>query len=321
MDRVKGLDQLRFIMAVIVLIGHGALPIFENTIIRGIAGNAFVGIAAVMVFFMLSGFVIHYPYSNGKKEIKIVEFYFRRLLRIIIPAVVAIIIYHYTFNLYMGVIWSLICEGIYYILYPFILKHIGRLNLMIFVTFLCSYIGTISFSLLSDHYNGDFHRLGSFGTWIIGLPMWLLGVKLSTLYIKFRDEALKVSFRRITIIRMGIFFLSCIASILRFHFDIAYGYTLPIFSLFVFFWLKNELVFYLNKEENKILAYGGTISYSIYLMHYLIMFFFLHFLNIEMLNLGYSAALVLVILVVSWIFYLAVEKPSHIFTRSIKFKY
>jgi peptidoglycan/LPS O-acetylase OafA/YrhL len=61
MERVKGLDQLRFIMAVIVLIGHGALPIFENTIMRGIAGNAFVGVAAVMVFFMLSGFVIHYP--------------------------------------------------------------------------------------------------------------------------------------------------------------------------------------------------------------------------------------------------------------------
>jgi hypothetical protein len=37
-------------MAVIVLIGHGALPIFENNIIRGIAGNSFVGIAAVMVF-------------------------------------------------------------------------------------------------------------------------------------------------------------------------------------------------------------------------------------------------------------------------------
>jgi peptidoglycan/LPS O-acetylase OafA/YrhL len=320
-ERVKGLDQLRFIMAIIVVIGHGALPVFENNIIRGIFGNAFVGIAAVMVFFMLSGFVIHYPYATGVKKIKIGEFYLKRLLRIIIPAVIAIIIYHYTLNLFMGVIWSLICEAIYYLLYPLILKFIKKLDLIIFLSFVCSYIGTISFSLLSGDYNGDFHRLGYFGTWIIGFPMWLLGVKLSTLYIIFRNEGLKISFRRITISRIGVLFLSSLSSVLRFHFDIAYGYTLPIFSIFVYFWLKNELIFYLNKEENKVLVYGGKISYSIYLMHYLIMFFFLHFLNIKMLSVGYSAALVLVILLTSWIFYLAVEKPSHIFTRSIKFKY
>jgi peptidoglycan/LPS O-acetylase OafA/YrhL len=80
MERVKGLDQLRFIMAVIVLIGHGALPEFQNVVVRGVLGNSFVGIAAVMVFFILSGFVIHYPYATGEKKIKIIEFYFRRQL-------------------------------------------------------------------------------------------------------------------------------------------------------------------------------------------------------------------------------------------------
>jgi peptidoglycan/LPS O-acetylase OafA/YrhL len=117
---------------------------------------------------------------------------------------------------------------------------------------------------------------------------------------------------------MGIFLLTSVTSVLRFHFDIAFGYTLPLFSLFAFFWLKNELIFYSNREENKFLAYGGTFSYSIYLVHYLIMFFFLHYLNIEMLNIGYSAILILITLLVSWFFYLIVEKPSHRFTRSIK---
>lgn len=319
MERVKGLDQLRFIMAIIVLIGHGALPKFENVIIRGILGNSFVGIAAVMVFFILSGFVIHYPYSTGQKKMKIIEFYFRRQLRIIIPAVICVIIYQYTFNLAMGVTWSLICEAIYYLLYPLVLKYIDKLDLILVVTFVLSYLGTISYSLLSDTYNGDFHRLGFLGTWIIGFPIWLLGVKLSVLYVKFKADRLQVSFKKITIIRMCIFFFTSIASVLRFHFDIAFGYTLPVFSLFAFYWLKNELIFYSNKEENKILAYGGNFSYSIYLLHYLVMFFFLHYLNIKMLNIGYSAVLILITLFASWIFYLIIERPSHRFTRSIKF--
>lgn len=319
MERVKGLDQLRFLMAFIVLIGHGALPRFENGMLRWILGNSFVGVAAVMVFFILSGFVIHYPYATGEKKIKIIAFYFRRLSRIIIPAAIAIIIYQYTFNLSMGVIWSLVCEAIYYLIYPLVLNFIEKLDLIICVAFVFSYIGTISYSIFSDTYNGDFHRLGFFVAWMTGFPVWLLGVKLSTLYVKFKSEGLQLSFKWIAINRMFIFFLSSVTSILRFHFDIAYGYTLPIFSLFAFFWLKNELLFYLKNEENKTLAYGGNFSYSIYLIHYLILFFFLHYLNIKILNIGYSAVLILIVLLVSWIFYIIIEKPSHRFSRSIKF--
>jgi peptidoglycan/LPS O-acetylase OafA/YrhL len=319
MERIKGLDQLRFLMAFIVILGHGALPRFENSALRWLIGNSFVGVAAVIVFFILSGFVIHYPYAAGKKKIKIMEFYFRRLSRIIIPAVITIVIYQYTFNLPLGIIWSLVCEAIYYLLYPLVSFFIEKLDLIIGLAFVFSYIGTIGYSIFSDTYNGDFHRLGYFGTWITGLPAWLLGVKLSTLYVEFRREELQPSFKWIAINRITIFFLSSVTSILRFHFDIAYGYTLPIFSLFVFFWLKNELLFYLNKEENKTLAYGGNFSYSIYLIHSLILFFFLHYLDIKMLNIAYSAALILIILLASWIFYVIIEKPSQLLSKSIKF--
>lgn len=319
MERIKGLDQLRFLMAFIVILGHGALPRFENSALRWIIGNSFVGVAAVIVFFILSGFVIHYPYAAGKKKIKIMEFYFRRLSRIIIPAVITIVIYQYTFNIPLAIIWSLVCEAIYYLIYPLVLCFIEKLDLIIGLAFVLSYIGTISYSIFSDTYNGDFHRLGYFGTWITGLPVWLLGVKLSTLYVKFRREELQPSFKWIAINRIIILFLSSVTSILRFHFNIAYGYTLPLFSLFAFFWLKNELLFYLNREENKTLAYGGNFSYSIYLTHSLILFFFLHYLDIKMHNIAYSAALILITLLASWIFYLIIEKPSHLFSKSIKF--
>lgn len=318
MQRVKGLDSLRFLMAVIVLVGHGALPEFENKIINGIIGNSFVGVAAVMVFFILSGFVIHYPYSSGVRKINVFEFYLKRLSRIVIPALVAIIIYHYTLDLYMGVIWSLVCEVIYYILYPLILKFIKKIDFILLSTFAFSYGSTIVYSLLSESYNGDFHRTGYFLTWIAGFPMWLLGVKLCILFVKLKTQKLSISFSRIILFRISVLILSGVTSVLRFHFNIAYGYTLPIFSLFAFIWLKNELIFNLNKEENKVLAYGGIFSYSIYLMHYFIMYLFLYVFNIEIHNIVYSAILILFTLFGSWIFYILIEKPSHKFSRAIK---
>lgn len=317
MERVKGLDQLRFLMAIIVLIGHGALPYFENKIVRGVVGNSFVGITAVMVFFILSGFVIHYPYASGQKKIKVIEFYLRRLLRIIIPAVIAFTIYQITFNLYMIVVWSLICEAIYYILYPIILKYINKIDLIIILAFFFSYLLSFTYSILENRYNGDFHRFGYLGTWIIGFPTWLLGVKLSILYLKFKKEGLEVSFKKITANRLFIFFLSWTCSVLRFHFEISYSYTLPVFSLFSFFWLRNELIYYLNRKENKVLVYGGSFSYSIYLIHSLVMFTILHYLNIKMLTIVHSILLVFMTLAISWLFYILFEKPSHKISRSI----
>ena len=131
MGRVVGLDSLRFVLALIVVLGHGAAPSFTEEfltrfpfliIFAAIYNNVFVGQAAVMAFFVISGFCIHYPYAAGKK-LKVQDFYIKRLWRIGIPAIVALGIYELIFNLFLGVLWSIVCEIIYYLLYPIILKY------------------------------------------------------------------------------------------------------------------------------------------------------------------------------------------------------
>src|ERR1700755_2601264 len=88
----KGIDSLRFILALIVLLSHFKDPFSAQLIsspshtvrIFGyFLDNAFDGTAAVIAFFIISGFVIHYPNKNGIISLK--DFWMKRIVRIIIP--------------------------------------------------------------------------------------------------------------------------------------------------------------------------------------------------------------------------------------------
>src|SRR5438046_10115626 len=71
---VAGFDTIRFVCALWVLFGHlGFLPLVAGIdrttrvgyLIAGAFANAVSGPAAVVVFFVISGFCIHYPFRGG----------------------------------------------------------------------------------------------------------------------------------------------------------------------------------------------------------------------------------------------------------------
>ena len=310
-------------MAFIVILGHGAMPNLDlgfisadfDKIVNGLLNNTAVGIAAVMGFFVISGFVIHYPYSEGKK-LKIINFYTKRLVRISIPAIIAYLVYLLIFSYYMGVIWSLICEAIYYVLYPIFLRFIRRINLIIVLSFILSFGISLYYSVSSEIYNGDFHRNGYWLTWIVGLPIWLLGVKLAEEYKSFSKKEF-TNYNFLNLLRITVWFFSIFASILRFQLSVSYVYTLPIYSILIYYWLKKEILYYQNKDENKLLAFGGIISYSIYLVHALIIHIIEKGFGVESLS-SYPLLCFLAIvasLLISYLFYLLIEKPTHNLAR------
>jgi peptidoglycan/LPS O-acetylase OafA/YrhL len=127
---VAGLDSIRFICASWVLFGHlGFFPLTDSFdratrvgyVVRGFFGNLFCGPAAVIVFFVISGFCIHYPYRDGR-PLALKAYYSRRYVRIFVPMVAAIALgvplrLHLEF-LNDSILWSLLAEEIYYFLYP-----------------------------------------------------------------------------------------------------------------------------------------------------------------------------------------------------------
>ena len=72
--KIRGLDAIRFVAALIVALNHGAAPPFAewfgrtalwSRALAGLSAVMFNGVAAVLVFFVISGFCIHYPYARG----------------------------------------------------------------------------------------------------------------------------------------------------------------------------------------------------------------------------------------------------------------
>ncbi|GHT55358.1 acyltransferase [Bacteroidia bacterium] len=340
MKKVTGLDSLRFVCAVIVLLSHGVVPEFSETLIEQYRIIYYLdivqkclrppGLAAVMVFFVISGFVIHYPYSQGKK-INVLEFYCKRVCRIGIPAIVAFCIYHFTFGLYLAVVWSLICEVIYYLLYPLILKYKNKhMRLILIIAFAMSYIVSVSYDIFSVGTSGAFHRYGFFLTWIVGLPVWLLGVVLADKYkseiAPERDHSLTHSLTHSLIKlwawRIVTYLAASFLHRLGFFGVVSVVYTMPVFAFLVFYWVGYEIEYYKDKTENKILEYGGLMSYSLYLVHAYTIFIVTHYSGMNKISNDYLLCFSAIILSLfaSWIFYITIEKTSHKLARSIKIK-
>ncbi len=75
-ERVYGLDALRFVEALWVVFSHlGPAPIFATVdraqpigfFMHGVWGILHSGPAALIMFFVISGFCIHFSYSGGQR--------------------------------------------------------------------------------------------------------------------------------------------------------------------------------------------------------------------------------------------------------------
>jgi peptidoglycan/LPS O-acetylase OafA/YrhL len=85
-NRYTQLDSLRGLAALTVLLGHflgmyGSVG-FHRNLLGSPLGILFNGTAAVMLFFVLSGFVLSLPYVNSNKPLMLTSFYIKRIFRI-----------------------------------------------------------------------------------------------------------------------------------------------------------------------------------------------------------------------------------------------
>src|SRR5262249_9450633 len=125
------------------------------------------------------GFCIHYPYRHNK-ELFLLPYFARRHLRIWIPIVVAVLVarpLHVRITvLQESILWSVVAEEIYYLIYPgllFLRRRIGWQKILV-----ASYIGAF-LVILSNPLVGGYPLYGPYLNWLLGLPCWLLGCCLA----------------------------------------------------------------------------------------------------------------------------------------------
>ncbi len=340
---IAGLDSLRIILALIVAFSHGFGIDFRIFMDKGemlgstvgsaawlVAGNLYNGQAAVIVFFLISGFVIHYPYAKGR-PFEPFSFLTGRLLRIGLPLAVVLVIAGLAFEVrplaYTG-IWSLGCELIYYLLYPLLrrLRELTgswtRLYLLALVV-AALVLGSVGLPEVSEPGRlQDFPIFGHGLTWLTGLPIWILGCHAAESdWGRLKGARTLV---RLWVMRVGVLGLSVLFGILKFHGDRIFGVDVPnwlslhLFAVAAYFWMRWEIQWHFKHPPSNILEWGGVWSYSLYIVHPL-----LHYALLrggqevaEPTTLLAGLASATWVVVAAYIFYRLIELPSHCLAKS-----
>jgi peptidoglycan/LPS O-acetylase OafA/YrhL len=324
-QHIVGIDTLRAVAATAVVFAHSGVinpEVFGDRphgileVIRMLSNCAFNGPAGVIIFFVISGFCIHYPQTrNNAGPFDLRTFYLRRSIRLGIPALTALAVYQFTgvgfAPPYFGVLWSIICEAIYYLLYPGLLIISRRVGwpVMIVLSYVVAVIMCLThMNLVRDAANG--YTLGYY-TWTIGLPVWLLGCWVA----ENRGRFPAVSNGQLWTIRGAIFALTVGLRIMKFHmpFGVIWSndFWLNAFAIPVAFWIGLEIA---SSESTKSMAleWVGQRSYSLYLIHPVMISIF-KILGIATI-VGLQATLLLQItaaFLLAFVFYTLIEHPSH----------
>lgn len=320
MDRLLGLDALRFFAALWVVMRHGAMPPLttgagKEDLAQSVAkvwNGSISGPAAVIVFFVVSGFCIHLPYARGKR-FDLGEYLLRRFVRVIFPMVAAILLWRLFHGWddfsadWLGGIpaWSIVAELIYYALYPF-LRLVPRTpwkNLVV-----ATFAGGLAFAWFTQsRTNINYPAWGYHLDWLLGLPVWLLGVALA----EGRGQWPAPSIARIWTARTVAVALGSLTTWLAWQRHAGHHLTLNFVGLYAAWWIRQELGYYRHRKPPAIFEWAGTWSYSIYLVHSPA---FAVYKQIRPPYFGHLADWILklaFVLVLSWLFHLAIEKPSH----------
>jgi peptidoglycan/LPS O-acetylase OafA/YrhL len=323
--QVRGLDSIRFFAALWVAFSHGAAPpVFANIdhsqglarLLGALFDTLFCGQAGVILFFIISGFCIHFPQALGR-PLHIPSFYMRRILRIALPLAAAVVLMHFfaggATGFFRLVAWTLVCEVVYYIAYPALLfaaKKTGWVRLIIAAYFV-SYL-VIAIASPRDALCGS---LGWHLNVLVGLPSWLLGCLLAENFLK---KSPAVRDRRMWLWRVGIWAASALCMALMLHAGIGLPWTLNAFALPGYFYVRAEISHCRDVPPVRIFELLGTASYSMYLTH-LIALHLVFGHGISPLQAWLRWPLLLgALFAATGAFYFLVEFPSHQLARKFR---
>jgi len=324
--RILGLDSLRFVCAIWVVLHHGARPDIAawlglSNVAQDWNAVAFNGVAAVIVFFVISGLCVHYPYARSE-PCELPAYFAQRYVRVGIPLLVVMAFMKFS-GRFVGddvangpvmVLWSLWCELIYYTIYPALLIAFRRFGFMpvLIAAFIAAY--AVIFTHWDIIYYATYSRTLA---WVTALPAWLLGCVIAQMIAAGRLPALpgSVWWWRVTAVLLSIppkaLVYPSISPVV-----IGNPATLTMFSLFVFLWLIKEISVFRINPPPAILEWGGRWSYSLYLVHHVIIVAFLH-VSKNIPEFVLWPLRLTAIFAASYAFYVVVERPGHLLARAI----
>jgi peptidoglycan/LPS O-acetylase OafA/YrhL len=319
---VRGLDTLRFVAALTVALSHGAGPPMAlwlgktavwTRLFIGAYDISFDGVAAVMVFFVVSGFCIHYPPASGA-PFRTLPFLARRGIRILVPLLGALALATALGAAAVGalaaVVWSIYCELIYYALYPLLRLAFRRFGVRRVLLVSC----LISAAMIAVGWRAAFYwDFSPALAWLLAAPAWLLGCVLAE---QVAAGATGVAGGGFWFWRLATWIYAAGANALFFHAPFRLGYPLLLFPFqFVAFgWVRAEISHFAQVKGSAVLEWCGKWSYSLYLIHNVA----ISVTPISASAPGWTWTIRLCLIIAGTLgFYVLVEAPSHWLARTV----
>lgn len=299
----------------------------------------------VMLFFVLSGFCIHLPFAIKGITPNWNAYAVRRLLRIY-PAYLAVLFFCFLaaliffngangqfaeFKLYAASaaliqnwvfggsqvamnpsLWTIPVEVKFYLVYPLLLWLLRKLGLRAAVAFtmLCTAIGATLF------YLGHSQSTESFFKYAI---IWNSGAWLAEVYARGRlPRWSKWHFMGM----VGIAVLTMMLGLAGVNvFYLHYGWALCSFLLLMWVLGPGEMFFSRNHWLVPPLMFTGTVSYSLYLLHFPLFKLagaaWIHLYGSKPESFLLPTLATLMVIPMAWFFYRLIELPSHDLARKL----
>jgi len=347
---IKEIDGLRGLAILAVLFSHFNLHLtkasgLDETFLYSQPVSRFLELCGngVSIFFCISAFILSIPfieqYLYNKPAVELKQYYLRRLTRLEAPYLLVLTAlflfqillmsesfreslphyissFFYSHNIVYGrrstinpVAWTLEIEIQFYLLLPllvkiFLIKRVViRRCLMLILAIASGYL----YARL-DNFFIHAHLQYSVFTY---LPVFLIGFLLADLYLAYQHLLRQTSFVWDAAFITGFVLIIYCNGDTRFYMQLLEYMGYPMLFIGAFKGIFSNKIF----TKNWIILIGG-MCYSIYLLHYAILFFLIDHVTARWLTYNYYKDLLLqgiivlpIILLISTVFYLLIEKP------------
>ncbi len=330
---IRVLNTIRGIAALIVVVSHYSN---ETNLYNKLLGEG-AGKIGVMIFFLLSGFLLSIIYLNQSADSTNIKKYFVHRVARVVPlyyfvVVTSFLIYkligsgpHYnilnlssllTHVLFLegfSVLWTIPVEIQYYVIFPVIwvvfnCSRLAAVLLMVTIILTIFWLTPkFGFNFLGNHINFNI---------FISLPFFIIGMIFGA-YSDNLNKLPKSSWFGLGVCLIFLIYPNIHQNLFDRSIGLWYSFTtLFAVSLFFITWVymvpKENILF-----SNKLGDFLGKISYSLYLLHLPILYIFLNYFDdIYPHHLRFPAYIILVLLISTISFYW-IENPSKKIIRNI----
>lgn len=298
-QRIRNLDTFRAIAAIVVMIGH--IELFrQNNLGQSLFGTVPSGHTAVMMFFVISGFLISFLLTKEKEkygQVALKDFYLRRIFRIWPVYYLVLITSYFLFftspsceTIAFAVtilpnvshilqcgwstspqIWSIGVENLFYIFFPFAVMFIKKERIpLVLILFIIGYAllpHVIAFTNVRTLQNETLETINNKFFYCNKFDSLAIGCLIGHLYAT-KSHCLKFLYNKIVFAICTILAIVCWGGNIELqHFNDEFMSVL--FAVVILNVCTNDEL-HIN-IENRVTKFLGKISYGMYMYHWIVL--------------------------------------------------